>query len=161
MGTDIYLEWEGKTEGDKKKQITGFSIGSGDVGYLRASMGMVKENAVLRAVFPEKIWDPQQEKGEPYNFIENVSFLNAIIKQYLAGENIDVQNRMDSQQKQGKAILAMLETAGFESDQIIVSNSDDEDSEFKRTWVKSLIDFFKLGVKLQQQNKSPSIYISW
>jgi len=35
MGIDIYLEWAGQTEEDRKKMCTGFSTTSGDVGYLR------------------------------------------------------------------------------------------------------------------------------
>lgn len=35
MGIDIYLEWEGMEEDEKKAQATGFSITSGNVGYLR------------------------------------------------------------------------------------------------------------------------------
>jgi hypothetical protein len=35
MGIDIYLEWDGMEEEEKSAQATGFSITSGDVGYLR------------------------------------------------------------------------------------------------------------------------------
>jgi hypothetical protein len=35
MGIDIYLEWDGMEEEEKKAQATGFSIMSGNVGYLR------------------------------------------------------------------------------------------------------------------------------
>ncbi len=35
MGIDIYAEWRGKNEEEKKAQITGFSVVSGNVGYLR------------------------------------------------------------------------------------------------------------------------------
>ncbi|MBA7692634.1 hypothetical protein ES703_101201 [subsurface metagenome] len=45
MGTDIYLDWKGKTKKDQEKQYTGWSIKAGDVGYLRASIGMTRENA--------------------------------------------------------------------------------------------------------------------
>ena len=37
MGADIYLKWEGMTEKDKAKQITGFSVVSGKYGYLRGA----------------------------------------------------------------------------------------------------------------------------
>ena len=62
MGTDIYLEWEGKTKEDKEKQTTGFSIKAGDAGYLRASIGMVTENSFLRVLFPEKYWENEGEQ---------------------------------------------------------------------------------------------------
>ena len=35
MGIDIYMRWEGMTEEDREKQITGFDTTVGDVGYLR------------------------------------------------------------------------------------------------------------------------------
>lgn len=35
MGIDIYAAWKRQAEGEKKKQITGFSTTSGNVGYLR------------------------------------------------------------------------------------------------------------------------------
>jgi hypothetical protein len=35
MGIDIYAEWNGMTEAERDAQITGFSIVSGHVGYLR------------------------------------------------------------------------------------------------------------------------------
>lgn len=35
MGIDIYLEWEDMEEQEKEAQATGFSITSGNVGYLR------------------------------------------------------------------------------------------------------------------------------
>ena len=35
MGIDIYAKWRSQKEEEKKKQITGFSVTSGDCGYLR------------------------------------------------------------------------------------------------------------------------------
>ena len=35
MGIDIYMRWNGMTEEDREKQITGFDATVGDVGYLR------------------------------------------------------------------------------------------------------------------------------
>jgi len=35
MGIDIYAEWDGMTDAEKKAQITGFSAEHGHVGYLR------------------------------------------------------------------------------------------------------------------------------
>jgi hypothetical protein len=35
MGIDIYAEWNGMSEAEKKAQITGFSVEHGHVGYLR------------------------------------------------------------------------------------------------------------------------------
>ena len=35
MGIDVYVEWDKRTEEEHDRQITGFSIESGDAGYLR------------------------------------------------------------------------------------------------------------------------------
>ena len=35
MGIDIYMRWDGMTEEDRDKQITGFDATVGEVGYLR------------------------------------------------------------------------------------------------------------------------------
>lgn len=35
MGIDIYAQWKGQTKKEKDAQYTGFSIQSGNVGYLR------------------------------------------------------------------------------------------------------------------------------
>lgn len=37
MGIDIYARWKGMTKVDEKKQITGYSVEAGHVGYLRES----------------------------------------------------------------------------------------------------------------------------
>jgi len=35
MGIDVYLKWDGMTNEEYEAQLTGFSVTSGDVGYLR------------------------------------------------------------------------------------------------------------------------------
>lgn len=35
MGIDVYLKWEGQSAPEQESQITGFSVTSGEVGYLR------------------------------------------------------------------------------------------------------------------------------
>jgi hypothetical protein len=35
MGIDIYAEWSGMSDADKKAQVTGFSVEHGHLGYLR------------------------------------------------------------------------------------------------------------------------------
>jgi hypothetical protein len=53
MGIDIYLEWDGQTEEDRKKMCTGFSTTSGDVGYLREAYhgGPYATQILLREAF--------------------------------------------------------------------------------------------------------------
>ena len=47
MGIDIYLKWKGQTQEEHQAQITGFDIGKGHVGYLRASYNMDQELDIL------------------------------------------------------------------------------------------------------------------
>lgn len=100
IGSNVYLEWSNKTEDEKKKQLTGFSIDAGDVGYLRASIGMMEENGVLREIFPEEFWDhklcipkglsKQEEErfwesfqGPEFDFKANAQKVIPIIAKYL------------------------------------------------------------------------------
>lgn len=51
MGIDVYARWDGQTEAERQAQYTGFSIVSGDVGYLREAYH--GEPYATRALFPE------------------------------------------------------------------------------------------------------------
>lgn len=146
MGTDIYLYWDGSTEADHKKQITGFSIDAGNVGYLRASIGMREENAVLRKVFPNEFWwltpkgkmmpeeemkklpKETQDRGPIYDFTneKNVSNLHGAIRTYLSesmAESVDLSGTI--------------------------------------MWTHSLYRFYSLGCQKQREGKNPRVYISW
>jgi len=61
MGTDIHLYWKEQSQDEQNKQITGWDIRCGDVGYLRASIGMHQENEVLRRIFGDDVWDGKPE----------------------------------------------------------------------------------------------------
>ncbi len=51
MGYDIYLKWKGQTSEESDKQITGYSITAGHVGYLRASYGWADMIRVFEILF--------------------------------------------------------------------------------------------------------------
>jgi hypothetical protein len=53
LGYDIYLKWEGMTENDKERQITGFSLKHGHVGYLRASIHFDGLIDIFKQLFKE------------------------------------------------------------------------------------------------------------
>lgn len=61
MGVDMYLEWSGMTEGEKKAQYTGFRS-VGEDGYIRERYGE-PEKATL-AFLPES-WDADVPLDEP------------------------------------------------------------------------------------------------
>ena len=67
MGTDIYLKWDKMSKKDHDGQITGWDAYSGATGYLRASIGMMQENAFLRKIFPQEVWEPNNPKCPTYS----------------------------------------------------------------------------------------------
>jgi hypothetical protein len=81
MGIDIYLNWDGKTEEDQKKQYTGFSEVHGHVGYLReAYHGGPYATQVL---IPEGFIDediPEDDKGVEISNDELQKRLPKVIK---------------------------------------------------------------------------------
>lgn len=56
MGIDIYLRWPKQTKDEEKSQITGFSITSGNVGYLREAYhgGPYVTQFLVREAFESK-----------------------------------------------------------------------------------------------------------
>jgi hypothetical protein len=54
MGIDVYVRWRGQTHEEGKAQVTGFSIVSGHVGYLREAYH--GEPYATKVMFPE-CWD--------------------------------------------------------------------------------------------------------
>jgi len=60
MGIDVYLSWDEMSEEEEKARYTGFSVHSGDVGYLREAYH--GEPYATEALFQEP-WDEQPEDG--------------------------------------------------------------------------------------------------
>ena len=144
MGTDVYLEWDGMTEEEKKAQYTGFSIDAGRVGYLRASIGMVRENQVLHELFPEEYW--KSEKPLEY---DSVLF------------GIPLKEMTDMQIKQmqlGEIVMELFKGLGV----TVKAHEEGEDAILWAVkWLNSVFDFFRLGMEKQKEGKKPKVYISW
>jgi hypothetical protein len=158
VGSDVYLNWKGKTDEDKKAQITGFSIDAGNKGYLRASIGMTTENHILRAVFPEKYWEGKELE---YDFSEKkYELLQKIGWRYLVCSVMGVE--LGEEDKSGKLVFETLK-AGLNKDinfdEVVMPKS----GEFRYAvmWLNSLFDFYQLGMKKQKEGKKPSVRISW
>lgn len=160
MGTDCYLKWDKMTKAEEKKQVTGFSIDAGGSGYIRASIGMVNENALLRVIFPEEYWNAPKPKS--YDFIRSYGLLSICLQRYLKcakeGIRIELKDIGFMMQKESlDKITEALSVFGF--DEIKTGSSLDLDSAV--IWAKSLVDFFQLGIRLQVNEQNPKIYISW
>ena len=161
MGTDIYLSWDKIKKKDKEKQYTGYSINSGDAGYLRASIGMHQENAILRKIFPIEYWEGEGEMRFVFNekAMAKVSFYGRF---YLAHAIMGVPIVKDVENTPENAMLqAILKTIGKSFDSIDTSEIKESDIFFKTTFMKSVFDFFELGYRKEQKELNPKVYISW
>lgn len=163
MGTDIYMEWKRKTKEDSQKQLTGFSIDEGDKGYLRASIHMQRENALLRMLFNvNKYWDNREKT--PYDFKNNYETLKELGFKYLVSVYMDFDfettetDHLKKQMNQSKLISASLKKMDFQGK---VKTFKLEDFRFAVMWLESLFEFFELGIKLQDKGLEPYPYISW
>ena len=171
MGTDIYLSWDGQTKAEKKAQYTGYSINSGKVGYLRASIGMETENSVLGEVFPLKTYwlheDVEAKEDEdgytPYDFKQGWAVLQMVAKKYLASMLFGIpykKNDVQIKHEQWvKNVTEMLAQKG-KFDKVIISALDD-DLPSAVMWLNSLYEFFYLGMSKQDKKLNPKVLISW
>lgn len=73
------MRWDGQTQEEKERQITGFNCSMGRVGYLRASYGdsMQEERHILERVFEN--WDKQPKK---FRFEEILLKLPKLLLEY-------------------------------------------------------------------------------
>jgi hypothetical protein len=161
MGTDVYLEWKGKTKDDAEKQRTGFSIDAGGAGYLRASIGMVRENTFLRAIFPEKYWNNKTGKPMRYGFTEDKYIILikagvAYLMSVLTGQEVET-SAARKQAEVGERIFKMLKDKG------IGEAVKSENLGFRHAimWINSVWSFFELGMEKENSDLEPGIYISW
>jgi hypothetical protein len=169
MGTDIYLEWNEKTEAEDKQQSEAcLTIAGGDAGYLRASIHMLNENAVLRLLFSAKYWNSRSK--DEYDFKGNYPMLEQLAVKYIlssiSGNEMTVTEELDtnraSLKKSGQAIsqaLKALEQVANGSLQIC--NGETEGLADAVEWLNSLFQFFSLGMWKQEEGLKPYPYISW
>jgi hypothetical protein len=163
VGTDIYLEWDKMTPKEKKARYTGYSINAGDAGYLRASIGMVNENTLLRILMPDH-WEYTEEEakrgGKPYNFEGNVALLEKLARQYLIatllGKQIEHPDHAEVHEL-GNTLMKMLKGMGLEN----VQGNSPTDLSGAVTWLNSVFRFFFLGMRKEKEGMNPRIYISW
>lgn len=155
MGIDVYLRWDGMPEEEKAKQCTGGGINAGDVGYLRARGGD-REETVLRTVFPGS-WEGNMH----YDFSEKKFHeLKKIGYYYLTTAVLEQRfdpavNSESALEKSNSLINGVMHSTLY--DMLYPG------LEFPAavTWLNSLFNFFKLGMKKQEEGKNPRAEISW
>lgn len=165
MGTDVYLRWKGITKDEKEKQCT-VSCVAGNDGYLRASIGMLRENRILQAIFVD-YWEG--ENKTPYNFKVNYEKMLRLAMPYflncLTGKEFEIPEELQSQVRMGEAILTALKKAGLDEGDIAASGNNQrhplDELAFGILWFNSLINFFHLGLEKQEEGKRPYLYINW
>lgn len=169
MGTDVYLEWTGKKEADEKKQAEAcLTIAGGDVGYLRASIHMQNENAVLRLLFPDKYW--HERSRDEYDFKANYEMLEHIGLKYIlcsvTGKDLQVPEEqkpnMASLQQTGSAISRALKAVQQASNSSLgIYRGETHGLAGVVEWLNSLFQFFALGIAKQEGGVNPYPCISW
>jgi hypothetical protein len=71
VGTEVLLEWQGKSESERAAQLESQNesrLFAGETGYIRAAIGMRRENGFLGFVFPDEYWFNRSGKPIPYDF---------------------------------------------------------------------------------------------
>ena len=165
MGTDIYLEVNGKT--DEEEQGTSLNIEAGNAGYLRASIHMVAENGVLRMLFAEKYW--LNRSRDEYDFRGNYEMLKGIGLKYLAsvatGKPMELPEEVNEvlrrQERSAAAILGALKQVVGDKEGVNVACGSIEDFGDAVDWLNWLFKFFQLGIEKQEKGLKPFPYISW
>jgi len=161
MGTDVYLKWKGMTKKEEDGQITGYAIDAGEKGYLRASIGMVKENTVLRMVFPncweeQKEFDFQNEKNITILELSARAYLLSVIFQKDINELV-LNKDVKKMNEMGNTIKELMENLGC----TYVTGSHSESLSSAVMWLNSLYNFYRLGLSKQKEGKKPIVHISW
>lgn len=169
MGTDVYLEWNGKTEAEEKRQAEAcLTIAGGDVGYLRASIHMQNENTVLRLLFPPKYW--HERSRDEYDFKANYEMLEHIGLKYIlcsvTGKDLQMPEEqkpnMPSSRQTGEAIFRALQSIEQASNGSLGIYTDETHGLASAVeWLNSLFQFFALGIAKQEEGLNPYPYISW
>lgn len=170
MGTDLYMTWKGMTDADREKQCTGFSIAAGHVGYIRASIGMRTENAILRMLFPAEYWEMAGEDlekgGLPFDFMAegNQQLMDRLAVHYLlavvTGKEVSHPDNRSADEMHG-LLMKALASSGLEGLGMRIEAGGRLSLGSAVTWLDSLVRFYGLGYSLQEQGKEPSVYISW
>jgi hypothetical protein len=147
MGFDVYLSWDGMTAEDERAQDILWDLRFGHTGYLRAALSMKSEISLLGEIFPDVPWwkgPPRQGNAKDYDFETNLQKMRMAAQKYLevAGAKTDL------------SFLLSLPP------RTKVPDPQDANLEREEIWVRSLVDFFNLGLKKQREGKHPKVEIT-
>lgn len=151
------------TKAERTEQLAAssmFRTDAGHTGYLRAAIGMKRENALLRFVFPAKYWYNTGHEPIPFDFKTGLLTLNKGVKIYLRsikevtepafrsyGQVTGIERTTDElAKKTGLQTIAAAEELGLDN---------------AVEWLLGVADFFDLGVKKTDEGRNPRILIIW
>ena len=165
MGTDIYMRWRQITDAERDAQVTGFAVNAGAEGYLRASIGMQLENAILRRLFPSEYWS--EETTKPYDFQGNYGDMLAMALPYLSacytGQELGTADELLAKIRSGQMVEQLKGVLG--GGEVKVPGAERghalKELRFGLVWYTSLVQFFDLGMEKQEAKLRPYPLISW
>ena len=157
MGTDVYLIWDGMTEEEKDAQSARFSIAAGRVGYLWASMFMLRENQILCELFPSEYWISSEPL--PYDFEANYEKVLSLGAKYIL--TILYELSWPSENNKSMKAVKTRERPLNDSSMSFINTRVAKKLDFRRaiSWLNSLFDFFDLGLRKQREGLNPKVEI--
>jgi hypothetical protein len=147
MGFDIYLSWDGMTTKDEDAQDNLWDTRYGHTGYLRAGLPMKKEIRMLGDVFPDVPWwegPPRMGNAKSYDFVGNFQKMKVVAENYLK----------ETGSSRGIDYFLSL------SPRSVVPDPADNGLAPSEVWVRSLVDFFNLGLRMQKEGKNPRVEVT-
>ena len=170
MGIDIYLEWDGIKEDDKQAQWrTGFSVTSGDVGYLReayhggpyATKILCREafeSETCRARIPAEILRERLTNVTEPAYTKN-SGHDTAMQMLTMLQNIGVKFVGGPIQKKDTTSPMTVEEAIRERQRRIYADDSEEDTDHI---IRSFRDFVALAEQKERETGKPcTIYASY
>lgn len=141
MGIDVYLKWDGFKKKDWDNQMTGFSVTSGDKGYLReayhgspyATHALISEDWAKQP-YVEPAWPSDKRKRRDYSY---------------KGCGFVIPNKVLMER-----LPKVLEVAAERNTKLYQGELQDE-------VLKAYEDFVKLHGEKEKAGLNPRIYISY
>ena len=176
MGTDIYLYYDGQPKDDKVWEE----------GYIRASIGMLNENYILRQLFPPEVWENENPKcpnckGEGFiNYVKEQKYswnekntkcekcekLFRLGTQYMYAEQRGKKlgSKEEAGVAHGDAVMNAFSKMGFETHNVAKEEKAESvirHTEFCLDWLQSVFNHYKMGLEKEEAGLHPRVAISW
>jgi hypothetical protein len=154
------MSYDGMTKEEKwmqDKHKRGHSIEGGGAGFIRASIGMQDEKAVLQTLFTKGFWQGSAPKR--FDFNDACRKIKDILSGYMEGEKIKPAFEIPGEKK----MLLLYEKMALEA------HDDGKDAGVPRLntkadrflWASNVMSFFEKGRILEKEGKKPKILIEW